>query len=345
MNLLKTPLRRVTAVAAGSILGLAGAAAFVAAPASAHFPSVSGSSACATDGTWNIDWKFGNDFRTDAKVAKIEIAPGDVKVEGDIVADGTIIPANSSDHADKQVTGQSKGIALSTDSVTVSVYLYWMKDGYTNFKPAVATVNKPAECVKPTDSPSPTPTTESPSPTPSDTVSPSTTPSDTTSPSTTPSDTTSPSTTPSETTSPTPTPSTTTTVPPAIPGEPTPIVEMDCTSISLGLDNPANGVPITLTFKTSKGESRTTTWQPGDKKVEKFSAKPGFTITISSPGVTETETVAYEQPDNCDNNGGGGGLPVTGAAAGGIAGGAALLLAAGGFLFFMARRRKVKFTA
>jgi hypothetical protein len=349
VNLLKTPLRRVTAVAAGSILGLAGAAAFAAAPASAHAPSVSGSASCATDGKWNIDWKFGNDFHTDAKVSKIEIAPGDVTVTGDITKESQKIPAYSSANPDKQVSGQSTDVAASTDSVTVKVWLYWPADHYTNFNPAVATVNKPSDCVKPTDSPSPTPseTSSSPTPTPSETSSsPTPTPSETSSsPTPTPSETTtSPSTPPSETTSPTPTPSTTTTVPPAQPGEPTPLVEIDCTSMSIGLDNPADGVAITLIFKTSKGETRTTTWQPGEKKLEKFSAKPGFTVTISSPGVEESETVAYEQPDGCDD-GEGGGLPVTGAAAGGIAGGAAVLLAIGGGLFFMARRRKVNFTA
>jgi LPXTG-motif cell wall-anchored protein len=121
---------------------------------------------------------------------------------------------------------------------------------------------------------------------------------------------------------------------------------MDCTTLTIGLDNPADGVPITLHYKTSKGEERDTTINPGEKKTDKFSATPGFTVTVSAPGLdNSTETIAYEQPDNCDNSGGGGGLAKTGAAAGSIAGGAAVLLIAGGVLFFLARRRKVKFTA
>jgi LPXTG-motif cell wall-anchored protein len=99
---------------------------------------------------------------------------------------------------------------------------------------------------------------------------------------------------------------------------------------------------------SSKGEKRTLTVKPGEKKSEKFSATPGFTLTITAEGVEGSETIEYERPEDCDSSGGGAGepeLPLTGAAAGGIAGGAALLLAAGAFLFVMARRRKVKFTA
>ena len=121
---------------------------------------------------------------------------------------------------------------------------------------------------------------------------------------------------------------------------------MDCTTLTIGLDNPANGVTIKLHFKTSKGEERDTVINPGEKKTEKFSATPGFTVTVSAPDLDDaTETIAYEKPADCSTTGGGGGLPVTGAAAGSIAGGAAALLAVGGIVFYMARRRRIKFTA
>jgi len=137
-----------------------------------------------------------------------------------------------------------------------------------------------------------------------------------------------------------------TTAPPA-PGAPTPILERDCTTISIGVDNPAEGNEITLKFETSKGETRTTVIKAGEKKVEKFSAVPGFTVKVTPTGIegAKPETIAYEKPDNCDTAGSGGGLPVTGAAAGTIAGGAGLLLAIGAVLFVVSRRRKVKFTA
>ena len=136
--------------------------------------------------------------------------------------------------------------------------------------------------------------------------------------------------------------------PPPTVGEPTPLLEQDCTTMTIGLDNPKDGTEVTLKFKTSKGEERTTVIQPGEKKSEKFSAVPGFTVTVTPTGIKGAgpETIAYQKPANCSSgSGGGGGLPVTGAAASTIAGGAALLLVIGGVLFFMSRRRKVKFTA
>jgi hypothetical protein len=149
--------------------------------------------------------------------------------------------------------------------------------------------------------------------------------------------------TPTPTVKPTPTPTATTTAP----GEPTPILEEDCTTITIGASNPAEGKEISLKFETSKGETRTTVIKPGETKTEKFSAVPGFTVKVTPTGIpgAKAETVAYEKPDNCDTSGSGGGLPVTGAAAGTIAGGAALLLAIGAVMFVVSRRRKVKFTA
>ena len=87
--------------------------------------------------------------------------------------------------------------------------------------------------------------------------------------------------------------------------------------------------------------------KPGEKKSEKFSAVPGFTVTVTPTGFDGhgPETIAYQKPADCDTSGSGGGLPVTGAAAGTIAGGAGLLLALGAVMFVVSRRRKVKFTA
>lgn len=135
---------------------------------------------------------------------------------------------------------------------------------------------------------------------------------------------------------------------PATPGEPTPIVEMDCTTITIGLDNPKDGVKITLILKTSKGEKRELTVKPGEKKTEKFSATEGFTVEVGAKAIDETTEIAYEKPDDCSATGAGGGeeaLPLTGANAGTLAGVAGGVLLIGAALFFMARRRKVKFTA
>lgn len=146
-------------------------------------------------------------------------------------------------------------------------------------------------------------------------------------------------------------PSTPPKVPTDLPGEPEPLVEADCDTMTIGLDNPVDGVKITLKFKTSKGERRTLVVKAGEKKSETFSATTGFTVDVTFSGTVQGEdfssatTVEYEQPEDCDGSGNGGGLPLTGAAAGSIAGGAGALLAVGAGLFLVARRRKVKFTA
>ena len=298
---------------------MAGAVA-LAAPASAHSPSVSGESSCIDEatGTWVVNWLFGNDYRTRAKVSKIELDP-QLELTGPITDDGRWIPAFSAGHPRLEIPGSTEVSDSTITSVTAKVWLNWPADGYANFEPVVYTVNKPENCDAPSTPPSDEPSTPPTTPT--------TPPSD--EPSTPPSD------------EPSTPPSTPPSSQPSTPAEPTPILEFNCTTLVIGLDNPADGVAITLHYKTSKGEERDTTINPGEKKTDTFSATPGFTVTVSAPDLDDsTETIAWEKPAGCDTAGGGGGLPVTGAAAGTIAGGAALLLAAGGVLFFMARRRK-----
>jgi hypothetical protein len=342
VNLLKNKLQRTAAVLGGALLGLGGVVA-IAAPASAHAPSVDGSTDCIRDKSWTVDWSVGNDYQLDAKVdltkTKVEVKSGHgewKKVDGGLtgaLADAaTVVKPNTDRKPDEQVHGAT---TISTESVTdvrLSVVLVWT-DGYTNDgehrngDPQTKTVHKPETC--PTDNPS---TPENPTPSSSAPSSPSTT---------TPS-----SPTPSETTPeiPIPTPSTS-----DEPVEPKEILEFTCDTLVIGLDNPVGGTTFTLKFKTSKGEERTTVIKPGEKKTETFSATEGFSLRVTVEVTIDGETysdftdIEYEKPADCE--GSGGGLPVTGAAAGGIAGGAAGLLAIGAVLFVMARRRKVRFTA
>ncbi len=66
MNLLKSKLRRTTAVVAGALLGLGGVA-FFASPASAHHSAVEGTATCDTaTGEWLVDWTvntYGGDYQ------------------------------------------------------------------------------------------------------------------------------------------------------------------------------------------------------------------------------------------------------------------------------------------
>jgi hypothetical protein len=310
---LKSSLRRTAVLTAGALIGLSGAFALIG-PASAHHSVVSGSAECDTKtGEWVVTWKTNafSGYEKDApnyKWTKVESTPATPKISNSAIAvtEGDVYPLEDA----KELVGTQR-LAATEKTASLTVAAKWA-NGNADKEPHTATVDLSGKCEKtPTDEPS-TPTDEPSTPT----EEPSTPP-----------------------------------VPGDLPGEPEPIFEADCDTMTIGLDNPADGVKFTLEFATSKGEERTLVINPGEKKSETFSAAPGFSIkltftaTVDEESFSETTTIKYEQPADCDSNGGGGGLPVTGAAAGGIAGGAGALLAVGAGLFFMARRRKVKFTA
>lgn len=310
MNLLKSPLPRTTAAVAGALIGLAGVLV-TGSPAGAHHPIVSVGPRCQdSDGSWEVTWHVLNSEQDiPGKIRELVTEPN-VPVEG--LAVGTVLPLPR----DGVVKGTHK-LPAGVESSTLKIRGEWVRDGQTivneAFHPeSVVTVDKPEQRCESTPSPS-SPTPSSPSPGPS--VSPSVSPS----------------------------PS----VPAEQPGVPTPIVDGDCTTMTLGMDNPEDGLPRTLTFKTSKGEERTVQVAPGERKTEKFSATEGFkvTVTLTGEGESASETIGFQKPADCAAGGGGGELALTGAAAGSIAGGAGTLLAIGAGLFFLARRRNVKFTA
>jgi LPXTG-motif cell wall-anchored protein len=157
VNLLKSPLRRTTAVLAGAFIGLSGAVA-LAAPASAHAPVVSGSTDCVDkDGDWTIDWSVGNDHEKKAWVKKIVLEPKGTEVTGPLAEEGTEIPPLSTD-AEDRIHGSTTIDDDSVESVTVKVWLKW-EDGYKTEwkKPATATVEKPEACGDETPPPTDTP--------------------------------------------------------------------------------------------------------------------------------------------------------------------------------------------
>lgn len=313
MNL-KSSLRRTAVLTAGALIGLSGAFALIG-PASAHHSAVSGSPECDhKTGEWVVTWKVNgfSGYKDNAPNFKF------TKVESTPATpkiDNPAIAVTEGDTyplKDAQELVGTQRFDAKVKGASLTVAALWA-NGNGDKEPNTATVEFQGTCEKtPTDVPVPVPSASASTPT----EEPSTPP-----------------------------------VPSDLPGEPEPIFEADCDTITIGLDNPANGIEFKLKFATSKGEERTLVIKPGEKKSETFSAKPGFSIkltfsaTVNGKTFSETTTIDYEQPEGCDSNGGGGGLPVTGAAAGSIAGGAAALLAVGGGLFLMARRRKVKFTA
>ena len=310
MNL-KSPLRRTAVLTAGALIGLSGAFALTG-PASAHHSVVSGAAECDTKtGDWVVTWKVNafSGYKDNAPTfewTKVVLDPADHKISNDDIA------VNGKQLQDAQELVGTQRLDDEHKSASLTVAAKW-SNGQADKEDHTARVDVSGPCDK---TPSEEPSTPSEEPS-----------------------------TPSEE------PSTPPEVPADLPGEPKPIFEADCDTMTIGLDNPADGVKFKLEFATSKGEERTLVINPGEKKSETFSAVPGFSIkltftaTVDDESFSETTTIDYEQPEDCDTSGNGGGLPVTGAAAGGLAGGAGALLAVGVGLFFMARRRKVKFTA
>jgi LPXTG-motif cell wall-anchored protein len=330
VNVSKSPLRRVSALAAGSLIGLAGVAVF-ATPAFAHHSTISGKTSCV-EGNRVVEWTVNaiGDGRSEDQTATfttVDVFPAKSTLDNPkLVVNGEPIKAGVPITAKQVIDGDATEASLS-------LVAKWANPDYYNGEVTTGNVTFTDECKKdepPTDNPS-TPT-DNPS-TPSEEPS---------TPSEEPS-------TPSEEPS---TPSEEPSTPPTlgdVPAEPT--LDITCDTITLGVDNTNNSTPVKIDYVTSKGEKRTLVVQPGKEGSEKFSASEGFSVevtyTVEYKGTTFTATydVPWQEPaEGCDD-GEGGGLPVTGAAAGGVAAGAAGLLAIGGALFFVARRRKVKFTA
>ncbi|WP_328461594.1 LPXTG cell wall anchor domain-containing protein [Actinoplanes sp. NBC_00393] len=306
MNLSQSPLRRLAGLAAGAVLGLAGVAV-AASPAYATDAVIGKASYCdKATGEWVVDWTVkGN---APDGVEKFRFT--EVKSEVGFPVKATTLPEYTVTEDFKYSTNEDikaqQRVAGDKNFARLSVKVL-----FDNKHPVEAsnTENFDGTCKKESQ-PSPSPSTSA-SPAPSQSPS-----------------------TPAE----------------EIPGDAEPIFELTCDTMTFGLSIPENGITIDLHYKTSKGEERDVSIAPGESKSETFSATEGFsvdvTVSATEDGETysETLTLDYEQPADCED-GNGGGLPVTGAAAGGVAGGAAALLVAGGALFFVARRRKVKFTA
>ncbi|WP_406067084.1 LPXTG cell wall anchor domain-containing protein [Micromonospora sp. NBC_01638] len=314
MNPPKSPFRRLAAIAAGALIGLAGVGA-VASPASAHHPEPSGTYCLASDGQVTVTWKVGNSENIDATITKLvstvptEFSGGDLAKDATLPAKGKGVLTSTQTH---RFTEQQPKIELTVEA-------RWERPNriVTEERTVAAT---PAETCAVEPSPSPT----SPTPTATPTASP------------TPSASPSPSQPPAQ--SPTPTPTAT-----SAPAEPVGTVESTCDKLTFTIENPADGETVTLTLTPNKGEAKTLTVKPGETGSVSFAATKGLTVTPAAEGLDDTTPIAWEQPADCDKDKPA--LPLTGAATGGIIAGAALLLAAGAALFVMARRRRVRFTA
>jgi hypothetical protein len=326
VNLFSTKLRRSATVLGGTFLGLSLVAA-MSSPALACRTELKGWSECSDKG-WVAKFEVANDFHTEATVTSVKVDGQESATGvGEIAKGAKVAPSFS-----RKLTGAVQAPS-NKRGVLLAVTLEW-QNGRFGSMPNTAhyRVSRPTQQCAPGKPPA--------------TATPTTTP------------TTTPTQAPTE---PTVTPPSTPTLPlptqsgPSKPAPPKQILDVDCDSMTIGLDNTKGGVEFKLHFKPSRGAEKDLDIKPGEKKTATFTAGEGFFVELSISAVfggrttlAESVTIPYEAPANCGDEGGDGGeggLPVTGAAAGGLAGGAALLLAAGGVLLFLVRRRRLKFTA
>nr|WP_221375970.1 cell wall anchor protein [Actinoplanes polyasparticus] len=376
MNLLKSKLRRATAVAAGTLIGLAGVA-FFASPASAHHSTVKGTATCDTaTGEWVVDWSVDATSEGHAKAfrfVRVESTPEGHPVDGIAHTPDDADPAFP--YKDEETLKGSQRVPGDAESASLTVQAKWDNE-YTEWEPQTGTVEFDGVCSK--DAPKPdaklvsncdgvTVTLSNGAEAKADakftiegsegfkkdvTVAAGGEPA-------------------------------TVEVPaknakkivvteansdkPVAEGEwkqpedckednASRYFEATCDELIFTIDNTKGDETITATFTPNKGEPKSLTVKAGDKGSVAFKGEKGLKVVPSENGESgEAIDWDAQKPEDCDatptptptesSPGEGGGLPVTGPVAGSIAGGAAILLVAGAVLFILARRRKVKFTA
>ncbi len=379
MNLLKSKLRRATAVAAGTLIGLAGVA-FFASPASAHSSFVKGSAACDTaTGEWVVTWEVNTDNGNEAgaesyRFLKVDSYP--TPVEGIAHTPDDADPAFP--HRSNETLTGTQRVAGDARGAKLEVQVKW-SDEWIEFEHKKGFVKFHGTCSK-DESPKPdaslasscegvTVTLANGKDATADaeftikgskgfeknvTVKAGDEPTEVK--------------VPSENAARVIVTEKRSDKPVLVgkweePADCTPASEFEagyevtCDSIIFSIDNTKGTEDVTAKFTPNKGEAQTLVVKAGEDKKATFKGVKGLVInsTVNGEAYEPIKWDTEEKPADCtaspsptpteSSPGEGGGLPVTGAAAGGIAGGAAALLAAGAVLFFMARRRKVKFTA
>ncbi|RAO26240.1 hypothetical protein PSN13_06261 [Micromonospora saelicesensis] len=380
MNPPKSPFRRVAAIAAGALIGLAGVVTF-AAPASAHHSEIQVKAACDTaTGEWVATWTVNSYAPGDVKNYKFDEVSAKTYV-GDVASDATIdgiaaTEAKEYPHSVSEPVIAKQRLDAKTTKATLSVRAMW-DNGFLDKELRSAAIEFSGTCAK--EQP-PVPTT--PKPTASvaadcdgDVLVKLENGKDATAPAkftiTGADGFTKTVTVKVGKNESVKVPAKNATAIKVVaegldkplfegtpaaaencvePGEPAGSYKSTCTELIFDIANPADGETITITFTPNKGKAQTLTVEPGKSGTVTFPAQEGLTVTPTAEGLDDTSPIAWEKPADCTPGQGGGDkdeptLPLTGAATGGIIAGAAVLLAAGVALFVVARRRRVRFTA
>jgi hypothetical protein len=158
VNLLKSPLRRTTAIVAGALIGMAGVVAF-AGPASAHYGGIQGTAHCATDGSsWTVDWVLQTE-NTNGKtgtLSNVQSTQGTAPLT--VIVNGAEVAPNGS-------LSETQHFSLDTKDAQLSAHVAWPDR-------AKADLNSPRVSVPEGCHPTPPPTTPTPPTTPPTTEAP-----------------------------------------------------------------------------------------------------------------------------------------------------------------------------
>ncbi|MBM7492950.1 LPXTG-motif cell wall-anchored protein [Micromonospora luteifusca] len=265
MNLPKSPLRRVAAIAAGALIGLTGVGV-VASPASAHYSAVSGQAVCdTTTGEWVVTWTVESKAHYSSKFFRlrtVNLTPADTTVTNIKVSEPGKYPYD----VNTPITGEQR-VPGSATKATLAVKAKW-DDGYPEDNATKGMVTFGGKCEK--DTP---PTTTPP----------------TTPPPTTP-------TTPPV--SPTPSPSVTT--PPSAVTVPTASFASDCEgAVTVTLANGADATADAKLTVKATGFSQTYTVAPGASKSDIVVPAKAGAITVSEGDKTVGTPYTWATPEDC----------------------------------------------
>ncbi|MEU7972494.1 LPXTG cell wall anchor domain-containing protein [Micromonospora sp. NPDC049089] len=260
MNPPKSPFRRVAAIAAGALIGIAGVGV-IASPASAHYTEPSGQAVCdTTTGEWVVNWTVKSVYHYSSKsfqLASVELTPANTTVTNIVAAsDKSSYPYD----VNTPITGVQRVPGSATEA-TLAVKARW-DDGYPekNARTAKVTFEGTCETDEPPASPSPEPT---------------------------------PSATPS-----TP-PSTPPTTPPAV-SIPTASFASDCEgAVTVTLANGADATTEAKLTVKAKGFSETYTVKPGESKKDIVVPAKAGEITVSEGDKPVGEPYTWATPEDC----------------------------------------------
>ncbi|MFG1913666.1 cell wall anchor protein [Micromonospora sp. NPDC048898] len=263
MNLPKSPLRRIAAIAAGALIGLTGVGV-MASPASAHYSQVSGKAVCeTTTGEWVVTWTVKSKAHYSSKffrLRSVELTPANTTVTNIKVSDPNKYPYD----VNTPITGVQR-VPGSATQATLAVKAKW-DDGYPEDKAVKGTVTFGGTCEKdtPPASPTPSPTTSTPP------------------------------------ASPTPTPSPTVTTPPAAVTVPTASFASDCEgAVTVTLANGADATTDAKLTVKATGFSQTYTVKPGASKSDIVVPAKAGAITVSEGDKLVGKPYTWTAPEDC----------------------------------------------